>query len=99
MLCNDTANYTAFPRHIYTHPHTAVRGTGMGPRVYLTTEYSFEGNPLSSQERTQEQGRGCRPAAPSNINFKNTYFLGTMILIVLRDLFFSQNQPLNLAND
>ena len=39
----------------------------------------------------------CRATAP-NWNFKNTDFVDTMMLNVLRDLPISQNQPLKSAD-
>jgi transposase-like protein len=50
-------------------------------------------------------GKGCRaanshqPTPTPNRNLKNTDFVDTMTPKVLRDLSFSRNQPLKLADD
>jgi hypothetical protein len=41
---------------------------------------------------------GCSLPRP-NQNLKNTDFVDTIVLNVLHDLAFSQNQPLKLADD
>jgi hypothetical protein len=42
---------------------------------------------------------GCSPQSPQNRNIINTDFVDIMIPKVLRDLPFSRNQPLKLADD
>jgi hypothetical protein len=80
-----------------------MRNTKQKIKTHTPAKYAYTSRvplyKLLNHTGAHPKGGGLLGCSPSKIEIKTTYFGNTIISNVLRDLPFSRNQPLKLAED